>query len=335
MKVLILCFGCLFGLFTGPSCTSDPQGLEGIDSVCFETQIQPLLKSSCGNCHSGSNPEEGYSFDTYDEILSSVEPGNARKSKLYQAITAVWMPNLMPPDQPLSVEDRTLIKVWIEQGAKNTICSSNFPGNPDVPGLIYNTDTICFNLDILPLLSSSCGKSGCHDAITAEEDIVISNYKNIGQNTKLVKAGNYSESKLYKVLVDNGDDRMPPSPENPLSQDQINKIKKWISEGALNSNCMLAICDTAGIISFANQVWPFIQNNCAGCHPASGTTNGVSLGNYSQVKNSATSIRNNMPVLLGVIQQKSGFKSMPPSGKPDNCNIAILEKWIYQGMANN
>ncbi len=44
-------------------------------------------------------------------------PGDPRGSKLYQVLTDVNGENFMPPDHPISKEYRTLIEVWIAQGA--------------------------------------------------------------------------------------------------------------------------------------------------------------------------------------------------------------------------
>lgn len=312
------------------SCTHDPQGIADLEPVCFESQIKPLIQNSCAvsGCHDATTAKEGYNFSSYDGIVAAVKPGNARQSELYKVLTDIYG-EMMPPHQPLSEDDRNLIKIWIEQGAQNTTCG----GLSGIPG--QNRDTVCFNLDILPLLSSSCATAGCHDNTTAEEGYRMSSYANIVQNSNLVKKGNYPDSKLYKVLVDNGDDRMPPAPANRLTFDQIEKIKIWIAQGALNSNCVVAACDTSGTISYASQIWPIIQNNCLGCHPATGTTNNVSLGNHTQIAAVARTMRNGISLLSGSIHQQTGFKPMPQNGMLDKCKIATIDKWISQGMANN
>ncbi len=312
------------------SCTNESQGLEGLDPVCFESQILPLIQSSCAvsGCHDAGTSEDGYNFTSYNNIIKVVNPGDARGSKLYTVLSEPYGA-MMPPHQPLSMDNRNLIKIWIEQGAKNTSCT-NTAENPE-----EKKDSVCFSHDILPLLSSSCAKSGCHDAITAEEGFSMTSYANIAQNPKLIKPGFYSDSKLYKVITISGEDRMPPAPATALTSEQISKIKKWISDGALNSICTSASCDTSGAISFNTKVWPIIQYNCLGCHPASGTTNGISLGNYNQIKTVAANMRNSKPLLSGVIHQLNGFIAMPQNGRLDDCKIATIDKWISEGMVNN
>ena len=103
-------------------------GIDQLDTVCFQSQILPILQTSCGmtGCHS-SNGEgrEGFNPSTYQGIMDIVTPGSAAKSKLYQIITQVNGDNMMPPNQPLTKDQRTLILVWIQQGAKNTTCPTN------------------------------------------------------------------------------------------------------------------------------------------------------------------------------------------------------------------
>ena len=48
----------------------------------------------------------------------TVIPYNPDESPLYKAITTVRGESKMPPDQPISQESRTKIRIWIEQGAK-------------------------------------------------------------------------------------------------------------------------------------------------------------------------------------------------------------------------
>jgi hypothetical protein len=112
-----------------PSCTHDPVGIELIkDTVCFDTQIMPILTHSC-YCHDGST--EGFSMASYTDIHDNyVTPYNPRKSKLYQVITAVNGLNMMPPssDPPVSRENRIIIEIWIAQGAPNKICKQDTTG---------------------------------------------------------------------------------------------------------------------------------------------------------------------------------------------------------------
>ncbi len=112
-------------------------------------------------------------------------------------------------------------------------------------------------------------------------------------------------------------------------------MRKWISDGALNSDCPNANCDTSGTIGFTAGIKPVIDNYCVSCHNSSITSGGVNLVGYNQVKLYAETLRNGTPVLVGTIRQLAGFKAMPPSTKLDDCTIRKVELWIAQGKLNN
>src|ERR1051326_4539267 len=94
--------------------------------------------------------------------------------------------------------------------------------------IIFNTcspDTVYFANSILPMITSNCAKSGCHDAKTRQEGLVLDNYNGI---IKIVQPGNAGGSKLYQVIRASGEDIMPPKPNQPLSSSDIASIKTWI-----------------------------------------------------------------------------------------------------------
>jgi hypothetical protein len=107
------------------SCTHEPD-LTGIPEICFEGDILTIFKNSCAisGCHDGSG-ESDLILNSYQNIMEGIKPGDPSGSEIYKAITTTSGENKMPPDQPLSADNRTLIRVWIEQGAKETTCPGN------------------------------------------------------------------------------------------------------------------------------------------------------------------------------------------------------------------
>jgi hypothetical protein len=112
------------------------------------------------------------------------------------------------------------------------------PGNnPDPYTGECHPDTIYFNKDLLPLLVSSCARSGCHDADTQANGVRLTDYESVIE-TGDVRPGRPEDSDLYEVLVDDDpDDRMPPPPNEPLSSNQIEQFYTWIMQGALDLDC--------------------------------------------------------------------------------------------------
>lgn len=312
------------------SCKHEPLGIQTLDTVCFTNQVLPIFQTSCtiSGCHDAGSANGGFVATNYNSIMKLVKPGKPYESEVYQILGRPYG-KMMPPDRPLSKEDRMLIEVWIAQGAENVSCDTS--GNPIPP--VFNKDSICFVQTILPVLRSSCGITGCHDDITRKEGYVLTSYISLMQKSESIVPFNPDESKIYKVMNASGDDMMPPTGRLPAVQ--VEAFRKWIQQGALNSDCPQTGCDTTGIISFALQVWPVIQNNCLGCHNSGNANSGVDLSNYTKISLYASTLRNSVPVLSGVINHKSGFVAMPQSGKLDECTIRTIDRWIQQGILNN
>ncbi len=320
--------GCYFkllvlSLFIQSACTHEAD-IENMNEICFDTQVLPIIKTSCGisGCHDGTTG--GFLATDYGSVMLSVKPSDARASTLYRIITDIRSDEMMPPDRPLTQLQRSIIQVWIDQGAYETICTEDTSGN---------ANEICFVQDILPMLLSSCGTTGCHDAVTHEEGYIFTNYQTIV--SRGITPFNPNNSEVMEVVTETGDDIMPPAPRSPLTSTQIAALREWIRKGAQNTDCPPAVCDTAGIISYTEDIVPVMQLACTGCHNSTLASGGVNLSDYSHVAVQANLQRNSTSVLLGVLKKQVGFSAMPPTYNLDACKIAIIEKWISQGASDN
>lgn len=186
-------------------------------------------------------------------------------------------------------------------------------------------DSVYFVNDILPLIVSSCAKSGCHDAATHREDIVLTDYSHI---MEFVTPFNPSNSRLYTSVNGGNEDRMPPPPNAPLTQDQINLIYKWIEQGALNNYCD-AGCDTLNV-TFSGTISPLVNTYCKGCHSGSSPGGGIDLTSFTGVQSVALNGK-----LDGAIHGAAGYFIMPPSGALSDCQIREIDIWIAAGAPNN
>lgn len=118
----ILSFIIVSGLWITVSCEHEGIPADQMEPICFNQQVLPVFQNSCATsgCHDAQTAENGYVFTDYSSIMKAISPGNASKSKAYKAITSSV--ELMPPHNPLPLEKRTLIRIWIEQGANETDC---------------------------------------------------------------------------------------------------------------------------------------------------------------------------------------------------------------------
>ena len=89
----------------------------------LERDVLPLLKARCLKCHSPlkssgklnlSNPRSMARGGTSGPVIA---PGNLDESKLWDLVSNDEMPP--QPEQPLAADEKTLLRRWIEQGAKN------------------------------------------------------------------------------------------------------------------------------------------------------------------------------------------------------------------------
>jgi cytochrome c551/c552 len=178
-------------------------------------------------------------------------------------------------------------------------------------------DTIYFVNEILPMITSNCAQSGCHDNITKAEGVVLDSYNNI---MKSVRSGSATNSKLYKEIIDGN---MPPA--GSMTQEQMDKIKKWINQGAKNNYCNSG-CDST-LFTYSGSITKIINTNCIACHQ-SGI---VLLNSYTSVKALVDNGR-----FLGAIKHQSGFQPMPsPYVMLSDCDMKKIAKWINAGAQNN
>ncbi|HLN52668.1 MAG TPA: hypothetical protein VK212_03100 [Lentimicrobium sp.] len=188
---------------------------------------------------------------------------------------------------------------------------------PDVP-------PVCFENEVLPVIQSSCVRSGCHGG---GEAFALNDYSAIANH---VTPGKPMASELHKVIsTDYGFLRMPPPPDEPLTPSQIDKISLWILQGAENTSCQ-ETCDTLNI-TFSGSVMGVLNTYCRGCHSGDNPSGGFILTDYPSVKIMADNGK-----LSGSINWQTGYLPMPENqDKLSACNLAIIRKWIAADTPNN
>jgi len=200
------------------------------------------------------------------------------------------------------------------------------PGENPEPGCTQS-NTVCFESNVLPIFVSSCAKPGCHDAVTHEEGFILDSYSNIVR--KGIKPGNANDSEIYEVLFKDGDDRMPPSPDAPLTQAQKDSIKVWINQGAKNTTDCNCYCDE-NQFTYAATIQPLVNSKCVGCHKPGSLSGNIDLSTYSAVK-----VQVDNGKFLGSVTHAVGYSPMPQGGKLSDCEISQITKWINAGALNN
>lgn len=196
--------------------------------------------------------------------------------------------------------------------------------------IVCDPDTIYFKQVILPLLNSNCAVTGCHDAGTAENDIILSDYQNIITTGDVIPF-QPEESDIIEVLFETDpEESMPPAGNTPLTTEQKNLLIGWINQGALNNSCEPTICDTIDV-SFAQNIFPIVNASCTGCHSGDEPSGGINLTDYDEISNHSLNGE-----LLNAIKWNGMAENMPKnSDQLSDCKIDIIEIWINNGAPNN
>lgn len=191
-------------------------------------------------------------------------------------------------------------------------------------------DSVYFQAQVLPILTSNCAMSGCHDVQSHKEGVILTNFDKV-RSTGGINLSNPTNSKLYKSLNASGEDRMPPPPSAALTADQKALILKWIQQGAQDLTCTSS-CDTTNV-TYSGSVKPLLDLKCKGCHGASNPGGGIKLTNYDEAKVEALN-----GDLLGSISHNGINIPMPyPAGsaKMPQCEIDVIRIWVDAGAPNN
>jgi len=94
--------------------------------------------------------------------------------------------------------------------------------------VIPTPDPKSFAQDVAPILNSRC--VSCHNLTNANAGVNLSSYATVSQ---VVTPANSNGSLLYGVVSRTFGSPMPPS--GSLSDQDIQNIKTWIDEGAINN----------------------------------------------------------------------------------------------------
>lgn len=264
--------------------------------------------------------------DTTHKMISRLTATHALAGILLTGLVMLMLPAcehepVLPVDpDPMDTTGNPIDTMGMDTMDMDTI------GDPCDPDVVY------FEKDILPILRSNCAKSGCHDAITHEKDIILDSYQNV-MASDVVRAFDLNSSDLYEVITETDPDkRMPRPPNERLTAEQITVIAKWILQGAKELTCDVnaGVCDTTNV-TYSGFVAPLLSNTCVGCHSGPAPSGGISLNTHAGVQAVAQNGR-----LLGAITWAAGYQQMPRgSSKLAPCTIDKIKAWIHDGAPNN
>mgnify|MGYP001191749549 CR=1 FL=1 len=218
----------------------------GGEPISFSKLVVPILVEKCGRCHVSAARGQ-FSMATFNALMASrhVDPGQPAASNLILVIETGDMPR---GGGTVAAEELDLLRRWIAQGAKsdldnnnqnlNEIARASVPAASEPAELMAErptgTETVSFALDVAPVLIDSC--SGCHlDAQQIRGGLNLTSFAGLlrgGDNGRALVPGRGADSLLVRKLRGMADGQRMPIGRPALATDVIDKIAKWIDEGA-------------------------------------------------------------------------------------------------------
>ena len=112
--------------------------------VSYSTEIADILENKCTGCHNDALAENKLKMETLEQMLKggkngpALKPGKADVSLMFQMGSHRLEPVMPPKDKkdlkPWTSEEAALIKMWIDQGAKDD--SSGSPAEKPKPAIV-------------------------------------------------------------------------------------------------------------------------------------------------------------------------------------------------------
>ena len=215
----------IVGIFSLTQCTHEPildltpslAPTCHADTVYFTNTILPLFIGNCtqSGCHDVETAADDIILTDYENIIKEISPFEPNNSEIYEAIIDSG-DDIMPPPpyNPLTSEQITWVKTWIEQGALNNGCEESCDPN---------NLSASFSADVKPIIDAKCG--GCHSTIDGGGGILLTNYDEIRAAAL--------DGSLYGSITHNAAYVAMPI-GGQLPQCEIDVIQLWIENGSQN-----------------------------------------------------------------------------------------------------
>jgi hypothetical protein len=249
--------------------------------------------------------------------MEAVIPGDPMNSPAYTSlISGSGEEGMMPPGQPLSKQNRTLIRIWIEQGALNESCVQ----------LECDTVSVMTYPDhVWPIIELNC--TGCHSGASPSGGIPLTDYCEVA-----IQSAN---GKLAGVLRDGTYSLMPPS--GALPECQIRQVELWIA-GDQDTLCTQNP-DTTEYQNpracFQRDILPVLKSSCAisGCHDAISHKGDYIFTDYTNAMAAVKAGNPSGSKLYEVITTTEIEDKMPPSSYQPLTKAVIdsIYNWISYG----
>jgi len=112
----------------------------------------------------------------------------------------------------------------------------NGPNDGDSPSsIVFPLSGVSYAQHVQPLFNQTCAITGCHGDGTQTSALRLMTYDQLMFGGTLVVIRNQPDQSMLVLRIEGRIGERMPMNRRPLNQNQINGIRAWIGEGALNN----------------------------------------------------------------------------------------------------
>jgi len=183
----------LLVLVAGPAVAADaPQKKAVSVEVSYFRQVRPIFQANCQGCHQPAKANGEYVMTSFASLLkggeseeAAIVPGKPDESYLVELITPDDGRAEMPADRgPLAEDDITLIRRWIEQGAKDDTPENARPRYDAAHPPVYTRAPVITSLDFSPD-GTRLAVAGFHEVLLVKVDGLQTVNRLIGMSQRI------------------------------------------------------------------------------------------------------------------------------------------------------
>ena len=227
----------IIGLVSGGNTAASQTTVES-KPVGFDSDVSPIFKSNCSNCHGSTVKLKELDLTTEKSAVKGSEsgavivPGKPDESLLYQKVRSGSMPVGKPH---LSEKEVATLQKWIEGMATSTAKLTDAVDNTPVT-----------QNDVIPIMLVRC--TVCHGGRRQEGGLDLRSRAAMlkgGKSGPAIALGKPEDSLIIKKIQAG---EMPPKQKlivvgvKPVSPGETQKIARWIAQGAPEVPSLSDLC---------------------------------------------------------------------------------------------
>ncbi len=114
-------------------------------------------------------------------------------------------------------------------------CKDDNPVDGGSPSnVVFPTSNVRYSQHVQVLFNQACAFAGCHDDGIPQDQLKLTSWGNL-INFPGVVVPNQPELSTLVIRIEGTSGQRMPLNGNPLNQNQINGIRTWVVEGAMNN----------------------------------------------------------------------------------------------------